>query len=277
MNEEQPQFSTNSPPTQTGPAMPMPELPQPHKSKKKILTAIIVLIAFMLGAGLTYFLTKDKNDSELTPQPDNQNTVQEPIDTADEQPAQEVEPQVFESKLYPDFSFKVSDGWEVSEPKEYDQGDFGPGWANGVITVSKGDIKLLMTMTTVPATGFEGYTCYAKKSLTKVGDIYRYEEKNGIYYENGVSQSDDEWGEASSGEYSHNEDSNPNFCGSFPFIGTYSSTLNQKDYKDAPYGFADNKKAMVWLSAKIEGSPSGEELKQVDEMIESRSDSAKIE
>jgi hypothetical protein len=76
---------------------------------------------------------------------------------------------------------------------------------------------------------------------------------------------------AQEGEFTTFEDPDPNYCVSFPFIGTYSSTLNQADYPDQPYGYTDKEKAIVWMSASIEGTPTEEQQTEADEIIKSLS------
>jgi hypothetical protein len=171
-------------------------------------------------------------------------------------------------------SFIVPEGWEVTEPETYDDNGFGDGSANGVITVTNGDVTLKLDLVTVLATGFEGYRCYDREGLTAVDDVYRFVDSEGaIVYADGVSEADDEWADviADEGEFTTFEDPDPNYCVSFPYIGTYSSTLNQADYPEQPYGFADKEKAIVWLSAVIEGAPTAEQQADADAIIKSLS------
>jgi hypothetical protein len=245
-----------------------PESSAPKKSRKKLII-IILLVLLLVGAGAAYFMTQEEDsapvESSLTTQDTEQ--VEEPI----EEPDTDV---VFQSALYPDLSFTVPDGWEVTEPENYDDNGFGEGSVNGTITVTDGDVTLKLDLVTVLATGFEGYRCYDRRRFIAVGDVYRFVDSEGtITYADGISETDDEWAEviANEGEFTSFEDPDPNYCVSFPFIGTYSSTLNQADYPDQPYGFADKEKAIVWLSALIEGAPNTEQQADTDAIIESLS------
>jgi hypothetical protein len=133
---------------------------------------------------------------------------------------------------------------------------------------------LKLELVTVFATGFEGYSCYNREGLTAVGSVYRFiTTEEVVAYEAGVSEADEDWGEviAQEGEFTTFQDPDPNYCVSFPFIGTYSSTLNQVDYPDQPYGFTDKEKVIVWMSAVIETAPNEDQLADVDELIQSLS------
>lgn len=248
-----------------------PEQPKPEKSRKKTFIVLLVILLLLGAVGAAaYFMTQD---DEPTPSETSQ-TTQETNNESDE-PTQEAEVDVtYQSKLYPDLSFTVPDGWEVTEPENYDVNDFGEGSADGTITVTNGDVTLKLDLQTVPATGFEGYTCYNREGLTAVGDVYRFVDPDGITaYANGISETDDEWAEviADEGNFTSFEDPDPNYCVSFPFIGTFSSTLNQADYPGYPYGFTDQQKAIVWMSATIEGSPTDAQLADTDTIIKSLS------
>lgn len=245
-----------------------PNQPKPEKSRKKtfIVLLVIVLLLGTVGAA-AYFMTQD---DEPAPAETSQTT-----EVKDEESAEEAETDLtYQSTLYPDLSFNVPDGWEVTEPDTYTDNSFGEGSADGTITVSNGDVTLKLDLQTVPATGFEGYTCYNREGLTAVGNVYRFVDPDGVTaYANGISETDDEWAEviADEGNFTSFEDPDPNYCVSFPFIGTYSSTLNQADYPDYPYGFTDQQKALVWMSATIEGSPTDAQLADTDAIIKSLS------
>jgi hypothetical protein len=241
--------------------------PVPKKSNKLVLT-LFMLSLLLIVAGVAAYLMSQEEDP--TPVETNQ-TSQE----TQEEPAEEVvEEVIFESTLYPDLSFIVPEGWEVTEPETYEENAFGEGSADGVITVTKEGVTMKLDFVTVFATGFEGYSCYNHEGLTAVGGVYRFVDSEGvIVYEAGISEADEDWGEviAQEGEFTTFEDPDPNYCVSFPFIGTYSSTLNQADYPDQPYGFTDKEKAIVWMSAAIEGEPTEVQQKDADEIIKSLS------
>jgi hypothetical protein len=208
-------------------------------------------------------------------QPTNTSQSNESSNEQTEETTEEVaKSNEFESTLYPDLSFTVPEGWEVKELESYDEDAFGEGSADGIITVTSGDATLNLELVTVRATGFEGYSCYEKEGLTAVGDIYRFVDSDRkIVYEAGITEADAEWAEviAEEGEFTFFEDPEPNYCVLFPFIGTYSSTLNQADFPDYPYGFTEKEKAIVWLSASLEGAPTEQQQQEADEIIKSLS------
>jgi hypothetical protein len=248
-----------------------PEQPKPVKSRKKSFIVLLVILLLLGAVGAAaYFMTQDD-----MPAPADTSQTTEVKDEESTEPTEEAETDLtYQSKLYPDLSFTVPEGWEVTEPDTYADNSFGEGSADGTITVTNGDVTLKLDLQTVPATGFEGYTCYNREGLTAVGDVYRFVDPDGITaYVNGISETDDEWAEviADEGNFTSFEDPDPNYCVSFPFIGTYSSTLNQAEYPDYPYGFTDQQKALVWMSATIEGTPTEAQLVDADAIIKSLS------
>ena len=129
-----------------------------------------------------------------------------------------------------------------------------------------------LTFSTLKATGFEGYTCYKYNDLVKVKDIYRFTNKEGgTSYRAGVSPSDKDWAQASTGEFSNSEASNPNYCVGFPFIATHKSTLNKKDYPDSPFNgvSTDVNDVLVWVLADVKGDTPKEILTDTDTIISS--------
>ncbi len=182
----------------------------------------------------------------------------------------------YQSKLYPSLSFTVPDGWKVNEPTKYDESTWGPGSADSKITITKGSSKLTLDFSTLRATGFEGYSCYNYKNLVKVGDLYRFTDKDGLtVYENGVSKSDKDWTQSSTGYLSHSIDNNPNYCVSFPYIATHKSTLNKKDYPESPFNgvSTDVNDILVWVSASLSGETSKTTLSDANKIITSFSKS----
>jgi hypothetical protein len=227
---------------------------------------LIVLVVAVVGFG-GWYVWNESQDNEA----EEEQIVQQ-VDN-NEETEEEAEPTVYNSNLYPSLSFDVPAGWEVNEPTEYDESTWGPGWANGVIKISNSDSTLNLRLTTIPATGFEGYTCTKEDSLTAVNGIYRYLSGEGVVYRNGVSKDDDDWIEASQSEYSNSVDSNPNFCVLSPFLGVHESKLLQADFTEQPYGFTDREKVLVWLEADVEGNISQQALSVTDDIVSTLSQS----
>lgn len=264
-----------SPKPQTSSTTPQELSSVQHNPSKKILVAAVALLV-IIGGGALYFVQKDGG---VRSSQNEQNTFQQASSSKDaeqEKPTVQKEAVTYKSTLWPDFSFTVPDGWEVEEPSEYDTTSFGEGWADGIITATKDDATVRFEMKTVAATGFEGYSCRLVDGLQKVGEYYRYVDEEGTtVYADGVGQDDEEWESAINGEFSNLESENPNYCVLFPYIGTYSSTINQADF-DQPYGFNNNEKAMVWLAVYVDGDPNETLLAEIDEMVISKSASAEI-
>lgn len=228
---------------------------------------LIVLVLAVVGFGGYYVWNqnKDKQNSQSTPSAVSNNQA------AQTSESNEPVKNTYTSKLYPDLSFDLPKNWEVSEPKDYED----PSWPDGILTLSDGKSSLKLEFTTAKVTGFEGYTCYQYQDVTEVGEVYRYIREGVTSYRNGITSKDEDWSDSEKDFYVF-EDPKPNYCVSFPFIGTYSSKQKQADYPDKTYGFADNDKVLVWLSADIEGTVNDAVLKDTDSIIISLSDSVKI-
>lgn len=265
MNDEQQQPTPQTIPTAN------PDVLSHHNPSKKVLVIAVAFLVLLGGGAVAYLMSASPDDrSENTPAP----VIQKP--NSSEKKMVEKKPLTYTSTLWPDFSFTVPDGWDIEEPSEYDDESFGEGWTNGTITAKKGDVTVSFDMTTVAATGFEGYTCRRVDSLQKVGEYYRYIDEEGVtVYADGVGQDDEGWTSASTGEFSSSEVPDPNYCVSFPFIGTYSSTLNQADYEQ-PYGFTNNEKVMVWLAVYAKGELNDALRMEIDQMVLSKSESPEI-
>lgn len=230
-----------------------------------LLILVIVGIISLVG----WFAWNSKSKSEV-PKTNNQSNSR-PKSTVTKQADSE-----YRSKLYPSLSFSVPDGWKVNEPTKYDESTWGPGSADSKITITKSISTLTFDFSTLRATGFEGNTCYNYQNLVKVGDIYRFTDKEGLtVYQNGVSNSDKDWVESLAGDFTQSMDENPNYCVSFPFIATHKSSLNKKNYPDSPFNGVSTEvnDILVWVSANVSGETSNTVLTDTDKIITSFSSS----
>lgn len=227
---------------------------------------IVIVVIGLIGAvgWLVYSRQKSKsNNKETTTQ-----TNQQEIYTVSDSNAQ-----IYKSKLYPSLTFAVPSGWQVYEPIKYDVPTKYHGPADSVIKVTKGTATLRLKFYTRRVGGFEGYTCYRYDDLVKIKWIYRFTDKKGVInYMPGISSTDREWEQASSGEFGILEDSNPNYCNSYPSIAKYRSTLDYKDYSDPNVlGAAppDEAKILVHVSAYVNGDITQDILADTDAIISS--------
>ena len=228
---------------------------------------LIVIVAVGLVGGAGWYVWQSKNKKQDT------------ANTSQATPAKQEAPEktdTYKSKLYPSLSFTLPDGWQVNEPATYDEDTWGAGSADSEIKITKGETTLVLMFSTLRATGFESYNCYDYKDLVKVADLYRFTDKDGVTaYSAGVSTSDEEWVRVIAEEFTNSEDSNPNFCVSYPFIATHKSTLNKKVYPDSPFNdvTTDINEILVWVSADVKGNVTKEILLDTDTIISSFSES----
>lgn len=237
---------------------------------------IIIVIVIVLFGGW-YVWSKNRDDTNQSTTTSQQ--VQQSQNISPETQSSPENEQIYNSKLYPALSFTYPDGWAITEPDKYDETNFSAGWADGSITISKNSSTLTFNLSTVLATGFEGYTCTKEDDLQPVGDYYRFKDSDGlIQYRSGITKKDDVWQTViNDPDFTNIVDDDPNYCVSFPFIGTYDTNIKQSDYPDLPYGFNDNETAVVWLSAEFSGTDSNKEiLLEVDKIITSLSESIEI-
>ncbi len=235
---------------------------------------LIVLVLVVVGFGGYYVWSKQK--AKKTIQQSSASNTQTPVEEGVEVTETSTET-TYQSKLYPSLSFTVPAGWRVEEPKAYDESTWGPGSADSKINIIKADSTLTLDFSTIRATGFEGYTCYKYANLKQVKEYtYRFTDKEGLtQYRNGVSEANEDWTDSSTGEYSHSEDANPNYCVAFPYIATHESTLNKSDYPDSIFNSVstDKDEVTAWVSADLKGSETNEVLADTDKIIKSFSDS----
>jgi type II secretory pathway pseudopilin PulG len=264
------------------------------------LVLVVVGIGLVSGIGWYVWQSNKKSSSDntsRTAQPQQETTTSKsevtPTETAQDAHTYQsklfTESGTYQSSLFPSLSFTVPGGWQVNEPTKYDESTYGAGSADAEITITKGNATLGLQFTTLRATGFEGYTCYNYQDVVRLGDIYqnnttmiskknlyRFTNKDGLTsYRSGVSKNDDDWTDASTGEFSRSEDANPNYCVGYPFIATHASTLNKKDYPDSVFNgvLTEVQEVLAWVLADVSGERSDEVLKDTDTIITSFSDS----
>ncbi len=241
-----------------------------QKGFSVVETLIVIIVVGLIG-GAGWYVWQSKNKK-----PDSANTSQT-TQTQQVTPEKAVEvTNTYQSKLYPSLSFIVPSGWQVNEPAKYDEKIWGAGSADSEIKITKGETTLSLTFSTLKATGFAGNMCYNYKDLVKVQNLYRFTNKKGATsYQPGVSASDKDWVNASTGEYPNSVDPNPNYCVSFPFIATHKSTLNKKDYPESPFNgvSTDVNEVLAWVSAEIKGNVAAEVLVDTDKIVSSISKS----
>lgn len=282
MDDNKPKPVNPTDPTLPEPQPFMPQIPDdikpaPKKPGKKIIIVILVVLVLLgAGAGVYWYLQTKNNSTQSGSDPNSGGNQRQ--ETPDETTPTTTK---YTSKLWPDLSFDLPDGWTATEPEDYDESTWGEGSASGQIKLTDGKTTLMLALDTVKITGFEGSTCYEYPNIVKVTDTkYRFVRSGEVVYENGFDSTSTEWKSTieQEGEFTTFVDTDkPNYCNVYPFLETYSSTKKQVDYPETPYGWADNEYALAWLSVKVEGDTSDDQLAKTDSIIKSLSGSAKIE
>ena len=235
---------------------------------------VIVLILGIVGFAGWYVIGRSSDEPVAEQQNTEAEVNAEPTVTdSSNVDDEEVASDMYQSVLYPNLSFSVPSGWTVDEPADYSGSAFFT--ADSVILLTNGSATLNLRLDTIPPTGFEGYTCSLHEDLEKVrADVHRFTSSDGLLmYRAGVSDADEGWAAASTGDFSYSEDENPNYCVIVPFIGEYTSTLNKADYPESAFNgvSSDSELILGWLSADLEGDTSQESLDAADSVIKSLS------